>query len=250
MKVLQIATTFSQACGIAHFAENLQTVLRQGGIAVDTVADLSMPDDANLVVLHYHSELLNDDTIAHYADMCRVPVILFAHDGVSDGLCNHVDGVMTMSSGLLASGALRRCVFPHPAWTPTMLEDRNALRQEFALPPDALIVGTHGFLKFERQFAEIVSALLSRTDLPHLFVELITSPWRLESPGLIAQFDDLRRRNPTRFRFQYDFLDDRALNRRLQACDLLWCWTQAPSGPYASGVISDQYASSLRTSST
>jgi len=41
----------------------------------------------------------------------------------------------------------------------------------------------------------------------------------------------LRIRFPDHFRFEHAFVDTERLNRRLQACDLLWCWTDAASLP-------------------
>jgi hypothetical protein len=117
---------------------------------------------------------------------------------------------------------------------------------EFKLPQTRPVVGTNGFLKFERQFAEIAGALLPEVRRNRWFLELITSPWRLESRGVLAELESLRREYADCFRFEYTFLESETLNRRLQSCDLLWCWTAASSSPYGSGVIADQYASGTR----
>jgi hypothetical protein len=246
MKVLQISTTWGRDCGISLFADNLQTHLQRAGIEMTTVTALPSGIRADIILLQHHEELMSDDEVIALAEITPVPLVLFAHSGGIESLCRYVDGLVAMCLGMVGPTDKPIHVFPHPAWVPPHLEDRNNLRREFGLPEARLVVGTHGFLKFERQFAEIIETLLLEARRNDWFIELITSPWRLNSLGLIPQLESLRQQNPEYFRFEYAFLDTAMLNRRLQACDLLWCWTEAPSSPYASGVISDQYASGTR----
>lgn len=246
MKVLQIATTRGRDCGIALFADNVQTRMRRAGIDMETAAGLPPDVQADVVLLQYHQELISDEEVISLTERSSGPVVLFAHSEGTDAICEHLDGLVAMCSGVIGPTNKPVHIFPHPAWTPPRLEDRTALRREFGLPEGRAIVGTNGFLKWERQFVEIAEALLPEAERNNWFVELITSPWRLESPGLIPRLERLRGRFRHHFRFEYVFLDTQSLNRRLQSFDLLWCWTEAPSSPYASGVISDQYASGTR----
>jgi hypothetical protein len=247
MTILQVVTTYGRNCGIALFASNLQEQMEKIGIEVETIASMNgdIPS-GDVLLLHYHSELLTDESVRNICERSRCPVVLFAHSNGVDMLLNTVDGFVAMCPGMVGQTDKPTYVFPHPAWVPPHLEDRKNLRREFDLPQDRLVVGTNGFLKFERQFAEIVEDLLPEAYRNDWFIELITSPWLLDSPGLITRLERLHARNPNHFRFEYAFLDAVTLNRRLQACDLLWCWTKASSSPYASGVISDQYASGTR----
>ncbi len=238
--------TRGRDCGLALFADNLQTRLRQAGIEVATVAALPADVGADIVLLQHHEELMSDAEVIALTGTSPAPVVLFAHSEAIDGLHAHVDGLVAMCPGMLRRATKPAHVFPHPAWVPPRLEDRTGLRRAFGLPQDRFIAGTSGFLKFERQFPEVVEALLPEARRRNGFIELITSPWRLESPGLIARLRSLQERNREHFRFEHSFLDPVTLNRRLQACDLLWCWTDAPSSAYASGVASDQYASGTR----
>lgn len=246
MKVLQISITSGQDCGIALFSSNLQKQLRCIGIDVKTVNTFSPKDKPDIILLQHHEELITEADVIALINASSAPVILFAHSNGINILQNHVDGIVAMCPNIIKSTDTPTYFFPHPAWVPSHLENRSDLRREFNLPHNRIIIGTNGFLKFERQFEEIIEALLPEASINDWFIELITSPWRLNSPGLITKLTKMQMENPLNFRFEHNFLDTETLNRRLQACDLLWCWTQAPSSPYASGVISDQYASGTR----
>lgn len=246
MKVLQIAAIEGHGCGIGLFAEKLRAHMRGAGVEIETATGLPRDVRADVVLLHHHEELFSSDQVVSLAAACPVPAVLFAHAGGTDRLTALFDGCVAMCPGTIGSTDTPTHVFPHPAWIPRRLEERNALRREFGLPERRTIAGTNGFLKFERQFVEVAEALLPEARRNDWFLELLVSPWRVESPGLLPRLNDLHTRDADHFRFQHAFLDAETLNRRLQACDLLWCWTAAPSSAYASGVISDQYASGTR----
>lgn len=250
INVLQVAKIRSQKCGIALFAGKLEDQMQRAGVDVMTVDRLPQDISAGVVLLQYHEELFCDNDVFSMAATCPVPLILFVHSEVADRITMHMDGLVAMCGGMVGSTDKPVHIFPHPAWTPSRLEDRMPLRREFNKPEDRTMVGAHGFLKFERQFAEMVEALLPEAQRHGWFVELLTSPWRLDSPGLVPKLEYMRDRHPEHFGFEYAFFDTPALNRRLQACDLLWCWTATPSSFYASGVISDQYASGTRIFAT
>jgi hypothetical protein len=161
-------------------------------------------------------------------------------------LSERIAGFLAMCPDMVPETDRPVHLFPHPACVPECLEDRTILRNRFGLPIKNMILGTNGFLKFERQFVEILNVLLPHAKKNDWFVNIITSPWYIDSPGLISEIEELQSSYSAFFRFENIFLDEQTLNQRLQACDLLWCWTKAPSGPYASGVISVQYASGTR----
>lgn len=246
MKILQIATSLGQNCGIALFADTVHLRLREAGVEIETAGSLIADPAADIVLLQHHGELIAATDVIAFCRNSSSPVVLFAHDDGIGALSDHVTGLVAMCPGIIPATTKPVHLFPHPAWTPAELYDRGALRHEFGLPADAVIIGSNGFLKFERQFVEIVNGLLPHAQRNNWFVGIVASPWRLESPGLIVELERIQERFPDQFRIDYAFLDAPTLNRRLQACDLLWCWTEAPSQPYASGVISDQYASGTR----
>lgn len=243
--VLQIAHQ-SRECGIDLFAGTLHDQMECSGVRVETVSAMPIHVNADIVLLQYHDELFSDGEVFSISNCSPVPLVLFAHSEVAGAVVPNIDGLMAMCDGMFSTTDKPTLIFPHPAWTPTHTEDRQTLLREFGMPVDRKIVATHGFLKFERQFVEIISALIPHARRNSWLVKLLTSPWRLDSPGLVSQLESLSDKNPDHFGFDYAFIDTPTLNRRLQACDLLWCWTAAPSSPYASGVISDQYASGTR----
>lgn len=247
MKILQVVTTYGQNCGIAFFAGNLQKQMEKIGIEVKTISTVNgdIPT-ADIILLQHHSELLDNESVSSLCEKSRCPVVLFAHSDGIDELFNRVDGFLAMCPGMVPETDRPVHVFPHPAWIPECLEDRTILRNRFGLPIESMIIGTNGFLKFERQFVEILTVLLPHAKDNDWFVDLITSPWYIDSPGLISKLAKLQLTYSACFRFENAFLDEKTLNQRLQACDILWCWTKAPSSPYASGVISHQYASGTR----
>jgi hypothetical protein len=246
MRVLQISPTKGEFCGVALFAERLAVELATLDFDVTTVPDLNDAVDADVVLIQHHVELLDDRRVEAICSKAGCPVVLFAHSTGVEGVIEAVDGVMAMSSGIVPDTRTPVLVFPHPARTPERLSERGALRTRFGLPSEGKIIGTCGFLKFERQLVEILSALLPCASESGWFVQVITSPWYIESPGLVDEIGAVGKKYPGHFRHEHRHVTEEELNLRLQACDLLWCWTRAQSSPYASGVASDLYASGSR----
>ncbi|MFL4907729.1 hypothetical protein ACJ6WF_32130 [Streptomyces sp. MMS24-I2-30] len=236
-------------CGIAVFADDIAKGLAAEGCHVETVsgADPVETDSADVVLLQHHEELMPDAEILRILRGTRRPVVVFKHSAGADTPAAAVTGFVAMSRGLLpATGGVPTLCFPHPATTPSHLSDRTSLRRRFSLPADARIVGTSGFLKFDRELVPLLRELLPRAERLDWVVQLLTSPWRLPSPGLLEQIAELGEHHHGRLIHVHEHLDAEELNLRLQACDLLWCWTRAPSAHYASGVVSRHYASGSR----
>lgn len=246
MKVAQLSPTQGEYCGIALFADRLAAALAPLGVRVSTSRKLAADSDANVVLLQHHAELVRDDEVRSLRARAGRPVVLFAHSTGIAGVVHAVDGVMAMSRGMVPETGVPTLVFPHPAFTPERLSDRGAIRARLGLPVEARIVGSCGFLKFERQLTQILPAILPAAAEWGWFVQLVTSPWYRESPGLLEEIAALAGRHPGRVRHEHAHLSEAELNLRLQACDLLWCWTRAASSAYASGVASDLYASGSR----
>src|SRR5436305_1599017 len=192
MKVLQIVTSREHDCGIAVFAENLEFQMQSVGVKMLTARDIIPQFQADVVLLHYHEELFSDAALLSLRQSCSTPIVLFAHSEIRSEMCEIFQGFAGMHPGMVPAAEKPNHVFPHPAWTPPRLEDRRELRREFKLPEDRIVVGANGFLKFERQFVEIARALLPEARRNNWFVDLMVSPWRLESPGLIPALEELQ----------------------------------------------------------
>ena len=246
MRVWQVVTTVGKPCGIAYFSTNLEQYLTEMKISVTTSGLDTKTNQFDLILVHYHPDLFKNEDIRLLRQNHSCPIVLFAHDQFDSSLINHVDAFIAMTKILLTETMKPNYHFSHPSWVPNHLEKRNKLRHEFGWPANCFILGSNGFLKFEREYDKILSHLLPYTDDLDFYIQLILSPWRIDSPGLMQKLLELQDVHADRLKISSQYLNPQQLNRRLQACDLLWCWTKAPSQFYASGVISDQYASGTR----
>lgn len=247
MRVAQVSPTKDEPCGLAVWADDLGAHLSGHGFSVRTTSlDAVELCDSDLVLVQHHDELGIEERLAELCARSPCPVVLFAHSTGAGPLLGLVDGVLAMSAGLVPDTELPTFVFPHPAFVPDGLEDRTALRAEFGLRTGGKVLGSCGFLKFDRQLVELLSLLLPRLAETNSAVHLLTSPWRLDSPGVLDGIAELAERHPERVWHEHRMLDGIEMNRRLQACDVVWCWTRAPSTAYASGVISRLYGSGSR----
>jgi hypothetical protein len=250
MKITQIVTTLNKPCGLAYFAKNLHEQLFEVNVKADIISEMKSEADSDVLILHYHSELFDEKELVSFCINSKIPVVVFAHSEGADILKGIVQGFIGMCDGIFSESCQPNCIIPHPAWTPDTLSERIQLRELYNLPVNRTIIGSNGFLKFERQFDELLDKLLPIAKENDWLVFLLVSHWYLDSPGLIDKFRQYKTTYTKFFDFQYSYLDKKELNKKLQAFDLLWCWTKAPSSPYASGVISDQYASGTRIFAT
>lgn len=242
-----MSRTDGQACGIAYFARTLHERLEARGVNGFVVRE---PDSGpraagDVVLVHHHWDLFADDEVRAACRAGGAPVVLFAHEPGAEAF-TEAAGLATMTPGAPPAASVPVFTAMHPAWLPPALCDRGALRRALGLPPDRLVVGTSGFLRFERQLPELVRSLAPVAAAEGWFVELVTTPWKEPSPGLVEELSELAAEHRAVFRFNTEILDAASLNHRLQACDLLWSWTATPSRPYASGALADQYASGTR----
>jgi hypothetical protein len=245
MKVLQIVPTLGRHCGLAVLADALDERLARAGVDSRLARRLVPNTDADVVLLWFHSDLMGHDDVLALSGETDRALALFVHSSGAESALDAIDGLLAMSPDLAPLHAPLPHVFACPA-TPEPLLDRVALRQRLGLPTDKRVLGTCGFLRFEREFEEIAARLVPHAEERGWFVQITTSPWHIDSPGVIKELERIREEHPASFGFEYRHLDEAELIHRMQACDLLWCWTRAPSSPYASGVVATQYASGTR----
>ena len=248
MKILQISPTHSETCGIGHFSRNLEAALREARVDVATTTCLTPANGHDVVLIQHEWGLFPNDADLHaYCIRSHVPVVLFAHSGGVGCFAAGVEGFIAMHEGIVSPIERRSLVIDHPAFTPRFLADRQELRERFGLGPSSLVVGSSGFITGFRQFPEIVSRLLpvvrAADGIVELVVARVSGVWYSESERVKAELDEIRRAYPGHFRFDDRFLSSEELNLRLQACDLLWCFTNRASSAYASGSAVDEYAS-------
>lgn len=249
LEVLQVSPSDGERCGIAFFARDLATELAGVGVRVSTmrsVRDAVRIPAPDLVLVHHHDELLTSEDVGELRRAVDGPLVLLAHAPGSEAFLDTVDGLVTMVPGSHPHSDRPVLSIVHPAWTPAELVPRRHLLAQPDTPSDIRKVGTTGFLKFDRQLVEVVSALLPRAVELDWRISVHTSPWRVESPGVLERLGELRVATPRHVVHEHRYLPHEVLNQRFQACDLLWCWTREPSSAYASGVASCLYASGSR----
>ncbi len=249
MRITQIATTYGRPCGVGNFARSLETAMNEAGIAVRTVTDIGdgVPAADVTLVQHEWGVFSGDEHVRAVALACPQPVVVFAHThGGVERFDDVASAYVTMAPGVV--GGTRRPVFvlPHPAHTPARLSDRAVLRRRYGMDGDAYTIGSSGFLRDDHEFDRVLARLLPRARENGWRVELMASAWVQTRPAAFEALAALRDEYPHTFRYSTAFLEAAELNERLQACDLLWCWTREPSVSYASGSISDHYASGTR----
>lgn len=223
--------------------------MRGAGVHVETIGVRDAPvSGADIsVVQHEWSLFAGDDDLRDVIRALPPPVVLFAHTPGVERFASDVAAFISLAPNAVTTTARPVCVVPHPALVPDRLDDRASLRARFGLPANTTVIGSSGFLLPHRGFDEVLELLLPRAAEHGWFVDLVASPWTKEIPGVRSRLVALAAEfGPRVFRAAFEFRANDELNRQLQACDLLWCWTKMPSLPYGSGSISDQYASGTR----
>lgn len=244
----QLCPSVGQACGVGNFAQNMEQALRDTGVNVRTVTSFLDVVPGDLLVQHefalYQTPQLKSLLAAHQGRR-----FLFAHSPGSDNFAEYVDGFITLCDGMVRTSK-PQIVLPHPGWHRPLLE-RSALKAKFDWSGYTCVVGTNGFISPSRQYDQI-ALRLGQFAARHNVLVVIMCPrhgshddrpgYKDQERRLVA----LQREFPQNLKLEIEFLEQDALNERMQACDLLWCWTAAISKPYGSGTCSDQYASGTR----
>ena len=250
MNLLQICPSFGEPCGVANFAANFQEAARQKGgkvVTVTALCDRLHAIDCDCVLVQHEWGLFPDnDSLVGFCLAHPKPVVLFAHSSGVEVFNDAVSGFLAMNQRMLRSVTKPHVIIDHPAWTPKNLTDRGELKRRYELTARRFVLGSSGLIRPPRAFPEILALLLPTCERARCFVDLVTSRWMYECPEIEGALDSLVAAYPRTFRYSTAFLPVKELNRRLQACDLLWCYTNHPDDAYASGVASDQYASGTR----
>ena len=250
LKLVQVCPSIHLECGVGNFARNCAAALTSYGADVMTVTEIPADVTADLLIQHEYA-LFDAHALRARLARHRGRVFLFAHSPQADrvfGDC--VDAFLTLCQGM-TEAATHKLVLPHPGWQCATLLDRQELKAEFGWSGYRCVIGTNGFISPSRQFDDVAKRLLPFARRENILVQVIGTRHHShdERPGYRDQ--ELRLRQlaaayPEHLALEARFLEHEELNRRLQACDLAWCWTATPSGPYGSGTCADQYGSGTR----
>lgn len=246
LRIQQIATTYGQPCGVANFAHHFAKALSDRGIQVQTYTCFGEDDSADVVVVQHEWGVVSSDELKRYCSVSRKPVFLFGHSADVSEFSDYVVGFIVMSKSLIRETSKPVLEISHPAWIPAQLTDRRQLKEHYALTRFPVVIGASGFLMEHRWFPWFISQLIPRSWKHGWLIQLLASDHPNTTRKMKQHLATFRIAHPENFMHYHEFLPTAELNLRLQACDLLWCWTELPANQYVSGVASDMYASGTR----
>jgi hypothetical protein len=246
--IQQLCPSADKACGIAVFAQSLEEAFLRNGVLVKTVASYDAICPGVLLVQHEFG-IFNSATLTDALKRHEGTIILLAHCPGAEVFSEHVNAYVALCNGVVKTRK-PLLVLPHPGWQQPLM-DRAKLKAQYGWHDFRCVVGTNGFISPTRQFDEIIEKMIAFAAEHNVLMHIVCPRHANHDnrPGYRDQEERLRllaAQYPRNIELERRFLDHNSLNQRLQACDLLWCWTATPSGPYGSGTCSDQYASGSR----
>jgi len=247
LNVLQIVSTLGQPCGIANFARSLECECNSSQIKMTSQDNFNAGDHFDLVLLQHEWSIVRTEEAKAFCRRCPVPVVLFGHTADVSCFDEEVAGYIVMDRRIAGQTQKPVLTISHPGFVPKVLEDRRELRIRYALPTNRLVVGTSGFLLPSRSFPWFLEELLREAVANYFFVCLLAPDHKGTTQNDKLTVQRLAAAHPGHLFYEDRFLPREELNLRLQACDLVWCWTEiSGEKPYASGVASDMYGSGTR----
>ena len=250
MRILQVCPSLNRPCGVGNFARNVESALREAGVSITTSEQYTHASMHDLVLVQHEFALYSTEGLKSWLRTQPGSKALFAHSPGADAFAEEVGGFVTLSGGMI-DAPRSTLVLPHPGWSAPNLLDRTTLKDEFGWSGRRCVVGTNGFISPSRQYDAVLWRLLDfaveQDALIYVHCPLHGS--HDSRPGYRDQelrLLEMARKYPEHLELNMRFVDQESLDRRLQACDLLWCWTATPSKPYGSGTCSDQYGSGTR----
>lgn len=241
MKILQVIPSYKKVCGVFFFACNLEFHLQKEGLDIETAE--CFRDGYDLYLVHYIKPFYGSDILQFRANSSKRVVLFFHHERHREHWTRGLaEGYIAMNEGILRQCKERKLIVPLPAFVQD-LRNREELKKQYGLE-NRFTIGSNGFVCKKRCFVKIVDQLLADTDC---FVDLLaTRHHEWDHVDIENQLYLRMNDNPDRFRCDFSKLSHSDLNYRLQACDLLWCWTDTASSSYGSAVASDHFGSGTR----
>jgi hypothetical protein len=209
------------------------------------------PKDADIISIQYEPGCTPPDLIKYILSNNKLKTIVITvhHSRNIKSLYNAVEGFIFHSKDQVDSYPYDYKVIPHPALVYPK-EDKEELREEFDLPLDKKIIGTAGFITGAgKNLPSTVREIVKRLNDDE-FLYLCTSMWKGGDRGRLDEImtEVKRLGKESQFKIETEFLEPKELNRRLQACDLLYNWCAV--GPNEinsqSGMASDMYGSGVK----
>lgn len=244
----QLCPSAGKACGVGNFANNLASAMRDAGIDVRTLTSPHELTRGDLLIQHEFA-LYDSGELTDVLEPYDGRKVLFAHSRGAEAFAEHVDAFVALCDGVVKT-TKPTLILPHPGWQ-AQVADRASLKARLGWSAYRCVVGTNGFISPSRQFDEIVDRLIEFAVAHNVLIQVACPRHGShdDRPGYRDQEERLIRLGQefsANLSIETRFLHQQVLNMRLQASDLLWCWTSTPSQPYGSGTCSDQYGSGTR----
>ena len=248
MKVAIQCSSYGERCGINSYTNRLANALSKKGVEVDVFINrpLIEPD---IISIQYEPGIMPPPRLKALLDRFVEPVVLTAHH------TNGLDDFYPMLDGVVLhdeTQILNRkkpwdyVIIPHPGIMYPK-KDKDKLRIRLKLPRDKTIIGTAGFITGTgKRLPSLLEELLIRLE-DDQFLYFITSMWKAGDMGreremrrIIKKYD-----KEDQVRIDTEFVTEKMLNNKMQACDLLFAWNAMPPNMCGgqSGIASDMYCS-------
>jgi len=233
--------------GIATFTDRMVNAINDTKKmkARGRIWDIS--DEADMAVIQYEPGMISPETIISFAKIyTKNPIILMVHhSGGIEKLFDSVDGAIFFSELQIPEEWKDiSTVIEHPALV-FKNKSKKSMRKKFKLPKDKTIIGTAGFIYGTNKRLELIAEPLLKNLADNEFLYFITSFWKGGDGGKEQMLYNLAKKygKEEQIRIDSDFIDDKTLNEKMQACDLLWAWNIYPENYTfcTSGIAADMY---------
>ena len=246
IKILQISPTYGKPCGVGNFSANLHREMLGAGLEVRTQDSFAGTDFGEIVLLQHEWSTVDTESVKAFCARSSRPVVIFGHTAEISGFDDVAAGYIVMNKRVAEKTRRPSLTVSHPGYAVPTLSPRLQLREHLGLPTDRPIVGSCGFLLEARRFNWFADHLLDQAT-ERCFHVCLMAPAHERTPfHLRNALQGLAECFPNHFTYIGDFLRPPDLNQYMQACDLLWCWTEIDGQAYSSGVASDMYGSGTR----
>jgi hypothetical protein len=247
MKIAIQNGELGQAGGINTYSSRLNRYLNQlNGVEANMFLENPITE-YDLILFQYEPAICPHSLIQKLLKKTTKPFIMTIHHnkGIED-LYNVINGFIFHSQNQVINNPYDYTIIPHPSLVYENL-NKMKIREELGLPLDKKIIGTAGFIfGTGKNLPETVKHILKRINDDE-FLYLSTSMWKAGDGGkkadILTEVKRLGKEN--QFRIDSDFIDDQSLNKRLQACDLLYayCGVGPNDTGSQSGIAADMYGS-------
>jgi hypothetical protein len=253
MKISIQCESMGQRCGINTYATRIKNYLNKiDDVEADMFVEKIRGEEPDIISIQYEPGMLHPQKLASLLQNYSQPVVVTAHHTIGlSQLYPMLDGIVLHDEGQI-EGQEKPWdykVIPHPALV-FEKKDKEKLREKYNLPKDKKIIGTMGFICGTGKMLPLIVQEILKNIKDDEFLYLITSFWKGGDMGRMEQIMDIVKAmgKEDNFRIDADFVKEETLNEKMQACDLLYSWSQQNNNQPGSqsGSAADMYGSGVK----